>query len=166
VINSGLSVMHINIRSILPKIDTLQAEAQPFDILIFTETWLSNSTISDDIIIQNFDPPLRKDRIGKSGGGVAIYIRSGILATRRHDLELPGLEALWVELSIQHKKFLIGGFYRPPSANNEYWSLLEESIDRAHTSIDTSVLITGDFKYKCSKHQLGQNIETHEFIQF
>lgn len=36
--DSHLSICHLNIQSILPKIDILQHEMQPFDIFVFTET--------------------------------------------------------------------------------------------------------------------------------
>ncbi|XP_053406441.1 uncharacterized protein LOC123527061 [Mercenaria mercenaria] len=144
VINSGLSIMHLNVQSIIPKIDLLQTESQPYEILVFTETWLSHTTSNEHILIQNFDPPFRNDRVGRLGGGVAIYVRSGLYATRRLDLEILGLETLWIELTLRNKKLLVGGFYRPPDSNNEYWTLLEESIDRAHFH-SNNVAITGDF---------------------
>ena len=36
-------------------------------------------------LISNFEPPYRKDRRDRIGGGVAIYIRTGIQAVRRHE---------------------------------------------------------------------------------
>jgi len=137
--------MHINIQSIVPKIDILQVEAQSYDILVFTETWLAANTDSCTIAIQNFDPPFRYDRQGRLGGGVAIYTRSGLLCKRRDDFEITGLEAVWVELELQQRKLLIGGFYRPPNSNNDYWSLLEESIDRAYSIHSNNVIVTRDF---------------------
>lgn len=57
--DSHLSICHLNIQSILPKIDILLYEMQPFDILVFTESWL-NADISDtDISVVNFKIPFR-----------------------------------------------------------------------------------------------------------
>ena len=42
---------------------------------------------------------------------------------------------------------LIGGFYRPPSSNIEYYNLLIESIDCALNTNINDVIITGDFNY-------------------
>ncbi len=56
-----------------------------------------------------------------------------------------GLEALWVETHHNNQTILIGGFYRPPNSNNTYWSLLEESFDRAHNTSLDNIVITGDF---------------------
>jgi len=36
-------------------------------------------------------------------------------------------------------------FYRPPNSNNDYWSLLEESIDRAYSIHSNNIIVTGDF---------------------
>jgi len=74
----GLSIMHINIQSLVPKIDILQVEAQSYDILVFTETWLAANTDCCTIAIQNVDPQFRNDRHGRLGGGVTIYTRSGL----------------------------------------------------------------------------------------
>ncbi len=79
------------------------------------------------------------------GGGVAIYVREGLHATRRSDLSLNGLESLWIELIVNNKKLLIGGIYRPPDSNNNDWLLLEESIDRAFNQVCENIIVAGDF---------------------
>ncbi len=83
--------MHLNIQSLKPKLDILEIEAQPFDILIFTETWLTPTTPDNDLLISNFNPPFRCDRPDRQGGGVAIYVREGLTAIRRLDLSLKRL---------------------------------------------------------------------------
>lgn len=145
IANSGFSVMHLNIQSLKPKLDLLDIEAQSYDILVFTETWLSPTINNEDLHIQNFCEPFRCDRRDRVGGGVAIYVREGVIARERPDLSLNGLEALWVEITIQHKKLLIGGIYRPPDSNNHYWQLMEQSIDLAFSQTCDNVLLTGDF---------------------
>ncbi len=145
LINSGISIMHLNIQSLKPKLDILQIESQPFDILIFTETWLSHSISDDDLVISNVNTPFRCDRQGRQGGGVAIYVREGLHATRRLDLSVNGIESLWIDLQFNNKTFLIGGIYRPPDSNNNDWVLLEESIDRAFNQVCENIIVAGDF---------------------
>lgn len=145
VINKGLSIMHLNIQSLRPKLDILEVEAQQFDILVFSETWLSDQISDDDLHIPNFSPPFRCDRVGRIGGGVAIYTRQGIPAVERKDLHVQGLEALWIEITVKSRKLLIGGFYRPPDANNNYWQLIEHSIDQAFSVNCDNIIVTGDF---------------------
>ena len=145
ILNSGLSIMHLNIQSLKPKTNILEVEAQPYDILVFTETWLCPNTNDEEIIIPNFSAPVRCDRVGRIGGGVAIYVRDGITFKPRRDLGINGLEALWIELQINKRKILLGGFYRPPSSNANYWNLIEQSIDQAFNESNDNIVITGDF---------------------
>ncbi len=137
--------MHLNIQSITNKLDILEIESQPYDVLVFTETWLSQTTSNEDILIPNFNPPFRCDRQNRIGGGVAMYVRDSLYAKQRNDLSINGLESLWIELHIDHRKLLLGGIYRPPHSNNTEWNLLEESIDRAFNQRVDNILVTGDF---------------------
>ncbi len=109
--------MHLNIQSIKHKLDILEVEAQPYDILIFTETWLKPDTLNAELCIPNFNPPYRCDRLVKIGGGVAIYVRNSLLSKRRSDLDLNGIESVWIEVNTHQRKLLIGGIYRPPDSN-------------------------------------------------
>ena len=45
----NLSFVHYNIQSISSKLDLLHVELVHFDILAFTETWLSASVDTDDL---------------------------------------------------------------------------------------------------------------------
>jgi hypothetical protein len=127
ILNSGLSILHLNIQSLKRKIDILQVESQAYDILVFTETWLNKNISNEELFIQNFQPPYRCDRIGRTGGGVAIYVRDNIIAIERSDLFVNGLEALWLEVKISQRKILLGGIYRPPDSNNEHWQAFKHS---------------------------------------
>ncbi|XP_053396163.1 uncharacterized protein LOC128556153 [Mercenaria mercenaria] len=133
--------MHLNIQSLKPKIDILEIEAQPYDILIFTESWLSPATSNDDLLIPNFQTPFRCDRNDRIGGGVTIYIRDGLLAKHRDDLSVAGIEALWLEINFRHRVIIVGGIYRPPDSNNQQWLLLEQSIDQAFNQPCDNILV-------------------------
>ena len=61
-------------------------------------------------------PPYRTDRLERTGGGVVIYVRDTFLCRRRDDLEIRGLEAVWVEVKVKGKCILVGAFYRPQIA--------------------------------------------------
>lgn len=145
VFNHNLNIIHLNIQSILPKMDILEAEMQNYDILVFTETWLSPQTSDDDILITNFEPPYRRDRQDRIGGGVAIYTRTGIQSVRRHDLMHGNIEALCIEVSIKSHTFLICGLYRPPNTGQDYWDLIELSFDNLSNSPINDLVILGDF---------------------
>ena len=147
MLSSHLSIMHLNIQSLLPKIDIIRCEAHAYDVLVFTESWLKPQIPNDSILIDSFAPPHRTDRHDRPGGGVAMYVRDFFTCKRRADLEIHGLEAVWLELQVQSKQILVGGFYRPTNSSAEYFNLVVESIDRAHNTNITDLIILGDFNY-------------------
>jgi hypothetical protein len=75
----GLKVCHLNVRSLLPKIDTLRQfiSKNPFDVIALSETWLKPSTNNAEIDIPNYSIT-RHDRSDKTGGGTAFYVRNGL----------------------------------------------------------------------------------------
>lgn len=70
---SGLGFIHMNVRSLLPKLDMVRIwvlNTSP-DVLVISETWL-NRTVSDKTIGIDGYTVYRADR-PKRGGGVAVY---------------------------------------------------------------------------------------------
>ena len=118
-----------------------------YDIAVFTESWLKPNITDDLISLQNFLPPFRTDRNDRRGGGVVIYARDTLSCKRRKDIEINGLETVWLETAIKSKKVLIGDIYRPPNSSFEYFNLTLESIDRAYNTNVQDIIITGDFNY-------------------
>ena len=78
-----LSIMHMNIQSILPTLDLIKCESIAYDVLVFTESWLKPEIKNDDLLIDNFLPPFRVDRCNRPGGGVIIYVRDTLTCKRR-----------------------------------------------------------------------------------
>ncbi len=106
----NFAVVHYNVQSLLPKLNQLYAELSHFDVITFSETWLSPDTSSNDILYSNYHAPFRKDRRDDSHGGVIMYVRNTIPAIRRTDLEPVNLECVWAELRLNGKRVLIGVF--------------------------------------------------------
>ena len=144
----------------VPKLDILGAELLEFDVLAFTETWLNSSYASDDIRLESFREPERKDRVGDSHGGVIIYVKDSIHYRRRNDLELRGIECIWIQLTLKHKHVLFGLFYRPPNSDSIYYSGIEDSIHLAIDSGITDIIITGDFNFNMLNNQTSRKINT------
>jgi hypothetical protein len=113
----------------------------------FTETWLKDDSSDDSIELLNFQKTFRRDRgPEKNGGGVVVYIKANIYSYRRPDLEVNGIEAIWVQIKINGNKVLYGTCYVPPKSNTDSWNKVENSIESAvnDDSIDY-VIVTGDF---------------------
>ena len=146
--------------SLVPKIDILGTELFEFDILAFSETWLNPSVLSQDLHIQTFREPERKDRVGDSHGGVVIYVKENVHYRRRLDLEPRSVECIWIELTLKQKHVLFGLFYRPPNSDLTYYSSLEDSI---HLAVDTGIddiIITGDFNFNMLNSQYARKINS------
>ena len=160
VLHDYLNIVHVNIQSLLPKLDILETEMQYYDIVVLTETWLSQNTTNYDVSIPNFDPPYRKDREDRLGGGVAIYIKSGIALHKQMNLIDGDIEALCVEMIVRGHKFLLAGFYRPPNSGREYWESIESTFDNLSNSVTNDLIILGDFN--CDMQQLNTSNKMHE----
>ena len=74
-----LSTMHLNMQSIVLKLDLIQTESLAYDIMIYSESWLKLAVSSDSLMIANFHKPICYYRKDKPGGGVIIYVRDSFL---------------------------------------------------------------------------------------
>ena len=99
------------------KKDILFSELNNFSVISVTETWLDQRTSDNDIALEGY-VTYRRDRVGDNHGGVCVYVYDNIFSKRRHDLELPNLECVWIEINMCNKKLLIGTFHRPPNSSN------------------------------------------------
>ena len=144
VLSHTVSFVHLNVQSILPKLDLLTAEYSCHDILSFTESWLNPQVSDDRIKIPGYKPPFRRDRMGRVGGGVVVYIRDNINCHVRPDLHVGNVECIWLELKFKTKMYLYGTFYVPPNSNMQIWDDLQQSIDLALSS-NIDIIVTGDF---------------------
>ena len=121
----------------------MYVEYNHFDIMSFTETWLKDDSSDDSIELLNFQKTFRRDRgPEKNGGGLVVYIKETIYAYRRPDLEVNGIEAIWVQVKINGNKVLYGTFYVPPKSNTDSLNKVENSIESAVNdgSIDYVIL--------------------------
>ena len=149
-LSNHLSIMHLNIQSLVPKLDLVEGESVAYDSLVFSESWLKTEVRDGtevSILIEHFLQPFRTDRCDRPGGGAAVYVRDTLTCRRRPDLEVKGPKAVWVEIKTKSKKVLIGGFYRPPNTNAQYFNRINESIDRAYNTNIPDVIILGDFNF-------------------
>jgi hypothetical protein len=86
------------------------------DVILISESWLKPN-IPDQVIFLPGYKIIRNDRLGKVGGGVAMYIKSNlkfkILSySSPHYCSRP--EFLFIEIVINNIKFLLGVCYKPP----------------------------------------------------
>ena len=122
-----------------------------FDVFAFSETWLNFSIANESIVIPGYSYPMRKDRFGKRGGGVAIYVKDHIAVKRRVEFEYSaGLELLWVQCNVDNFSFLCGVCYRPPNQSAIEEKAFFESLQMCFDNIKScgqifSAVVLGDF---------------------
>ena len=163
----GFKVAHLNVRSIVNKMDALKMlfKEKPFDIFTISETWLSQSILDSEVNISGYTL-VRQNRIDRSGGGTAIFVREGIPYLHRKDLSEAGSEIGWIEVCRPNcKKQFICSVYKPPTYCCD---LLINELNQSMAKIPDNVEITilGDFNVdfsaskKDSGHKLKQKLQT------
>ena len=149
------NIVQFNVRSLLPKIEEVRNVFLNMyvHVICINETWLDSSVSDNEINIDGFTV-FRKDRT-RHGGGVAVFVRRELLPILKSDLDIPGLEAIWIEVNVKSEQFLICSLYRPPSACSGYFERIIDNIE--HASIFCkNIIITGDLNINYN-HDVGSN---------
>jgi len=141
----GLLGAHLNIRSIISKTEQLThlLANSNLDFLCISETWLQHSTPINVFTMNGFQC-FRRDRTGGRGGGVLMYVKDSIKCERMFFKPAISLEyvALKVVLS-QQMSFIIIGLYRPPTANDTFYTELANIIKECDHNKE--IILMGDF---------------------
>ena len=134
------TIYYLNCCSLLPKLDSLRAQAISSNpsIIALVETWLDSSITTHEISIPAYSCICR-DR-HRHGGGIILYLRSDIciLSSSSH----PSMELLFVNLQLKQGTLVVGLYYRPPSDIN-FLPLLDLALQDLHPS--HPVVLLGDF---------------------
>ena len=93
VSHKDLTICHLNCQSMFHKLDLIALELSMYDIITLSETWLDQSIDTMDILIPNYQEPIRLDR-NRHGGGVAVYFSKSVPFVERKELQVPNLEAI------------------------------------------------------------------------
>ena len=98
--------------------------------------------------MQSFSPPFTKHR-ARQGGGVAIYARNNVACTRICELELEGVEWVWVKVRLKREIIMICCIYLPPNQNivdfKYFLDTLSDSVAQAQAHLPSVITILGDF---------------------
>ena len=152
----GLSVIHLNVRSLLRKMDQLRllSERNGADIITLSETWLNIDIDDNEIELPGYSIT-RRDRSERTGGGVMIYIRENLVFNERNDLHNSN-EAIWIQVNrIRCKPLIIGCVYRPPNQQvDKFLGDFNNSLAGIESHFDKIIL--GDFNIDYSSKK-GSN---------
>ena len=136
------------------------------DIIAITETWINSNSKH---FLAEFHIPgynlFKFDRVGRRGGGVAVYIRVSLKSCNKSNIKTNSdNESIWVEIGEGNESVVIGVIYRPPNLSRNDGKLLWEEIKKA--SDRNNVCILGDFNFSGIdwKNQLSDN-ESEDFLE-
>ena len=140
------------------------------DILVMNETFWDATTPLQLLSIPGFDL-FRRDRVGKAGGGIAIYVNEVLIVKRRSDLEDKEIEAVWLELCPfkSKRKLILGGIYRPPNSVKIFDSKLGMNFENV-SLLNLETIIVGDFNIDYlsndyNSHRLVKTLKSLSFTQ-
>ncbi|KAI5714781.1 hypothetical protein M8J77_005490 [Diaphorina citri] len=148
-----LSVAHLNTRSMRPPSKfpefTNIILGSGLDIICVTESWLDPSISNAEVSLLGYRM-IRHDRVGKGGGGIAIYLNNtfnyNVLASSPPQY-IASAEFLIIEVVIVSSKILLAVVYHPPRAGS--LDQFEEALE-FHLPNYEHKLIMGDFNVDLS----------------
>ena len=117
----GYRCVCLHARSIVNKKNELNIMVEDIDphIIGITESW-ANIDITDAELGLTGYVMFRKDRIGRRGGGVILYVKESIQAYEiKLEREADCDEAVWCKIVSGNSKLTVGLVYRSPNINEE-----------------------------------------------
>ncbi|CAB3993279.1 Hypothetical predicted protein [Paramuricea clavata] len=167
VSSKGIKLLHQNICGLATKYPHIEFILKNYkDIHMFTlsETHLHEENIQLLPSIPGYSMVYRNRTNGNFGGGVAAFIADRVQWLRRHDLESPHLECLWIEVLLKNTKgFLIGTLYRPPNGSKFLPKDFPAYFDDMLTSVaaeNKEVILMGDINCNFLKKSNDADIKS------
>ena len=163
----NFTLIHHNVRSLQKNGEQFRDNIfnlnVPLSCILVTETWLKENSLPPALRNFNF---VQQNRIGRSGGGVGMYLQSSLNYTISEDLKCnSGLyESIFVEIKCENSKnILLGCIYRPPEGSipnclEELEILLEKLRNEKKI-----IYIGGDFNINLLNYSNDGNVS--QFIE-
>ena len=108
------SAIHLNTRSLNQHFEQmcnlLDSISFKFDFIDCSEIWFTSETDMSCFQIPGYTL-LYENRTFSTGGGVALYVRSGYSYSMRNDLKIDSIENLWIKTN----DTIVGVIYKPPN---------------------------------------------------
>ena len=143
---SEIKCVCLNARSIINKkteLNIMVDDIKPH-IIGITESWANNDITNAELGLEGY-VMFRKDRIGRRGGGVLLYIKDTIPAyeVQLHE-EADCNEAIWCNLVTGHTTVIIGVVYRCPNITKQNNEKIHNAINEVSKG---DCIIMGDFNH-------------------
>ena len=129
-----LKCVRLNARSIINKkkeLNIMVDEIKPH-IIGITESWANNDITDAELGLEGC-VMFRKDRIGRRGGGVLLYIKETVPAYAvQLQEESDCNEAIWCKLVTGHTTVTIGVVYRCPNITKQTNDIIHNAISEVN----------------------------------
>ncbi|KAK4810800.1 hypothetical protein QYF61_008773 [Mycteria americana] len=158
--------IYTNARSMGNKQEEPEAIVQldSYDIVAITETWWDDShkwsAAMDGYKL------FRRDRQGRRGGGVALYVRDGFDCLELDDGD-ERVECLWVRVRGKGNKadITVGVCYGPPNQDEEADEIFYKQLGEVSRSL--ALVLVGDFNSPgvCWKYNTAERKQSRRFLE-
>lgn len=144
----ALRIFHQNVQGLASKVENdlrHNKDLDTYDIITLDETWLTESTTLASLDRSGYDL-FRSDRQNQRGGGILVYSRTNLKATRMTVIEQStNIECVIVRLKTgKNQSAVVISAYRPPSAPAAWLTELKNLLSRVKRS-STHIILAGDF---------------------
>ncbi|PKU44374.1 mitochondrial fission process protein 1 [Limosa lapponica baueri] len=142
------------------------ARLQGYGLIGITETWWDGSY--DCSVGMEGYSLFRKDRLGRRGGGVALYVKDQLECVELHlGTDEDMTESLWVKIkgSTGAGDVTVGVCYRPPDQSDSEDAALYKQIGAASRS--HTLVLMGDFNHPdiCWKDNTAEHRISRKFLE-
>ncbi|RMC20151.1 hypothetical protein DUI87_00997 [Hirundo rustica rustica] len=139
-------------------------QQQSYDVVAMTETWWDDSH-SWSSALDGYKL-FRRDRKGRRGGGVALYIKKAFDAIGI-DTNDDGVECPWVRIKGKANKadILLGVCFRPPNQEEEVDNLFYKQLENVSRS--STLVLVGDFNLPdiCWELNTAEKRQSRKFLE-
>ncbi|KAK4827614.1 LOW QUALITY PROTEIN: hypothetical protein QYF61_019539 [Mycteria americana] len=165
-VTAQLKCLYTNACSMGNKQEELEAIVyqENYDMVAITETWWGDS--------HNWSAAMdgykffRRDRRGRRGGGVALYVRECLDSLEVNDGD-DRVECLWVRIRGKANKadIVVGVCYRPPNQDEETDELFYKQLGEASRSL--ALVLVGDFNLPdvCWIYNTSESKQSRRFLE-
>lgn len=143
-----LSVYYQNTRGINTKLSKVYEGllTNNYDIVLFTETWLSPSVSNSEFVDNNYII-FRQDRKSKRGGGSLVALKNSFSATPLN-INIPDIEVVCVKIYLSTCTLLLINVYIPPDSKLQTYLDFFASVEELLDEHGGYVTIVGDFNVR------------------
>ena len=139
-----------------------------FKVICVTETWCSSEHNNSDLYkLTNYSSIHQIRSSGKTGGGLAIFVRNSLTYNVRKDLSTNNedIKPLCIEIiNTKSKNILVNTSYRQPAGRyNEFEIYLKQFL---HKSENKTSYLVGDFNLNLSDHRTNTMVKDYLNLTF